>query len=264
MSQVPPAPTSGHAAPLPTPPPERLPTGWTERLVLVLGPVAVVFATWWLLGLWASPSAANEALAAGGIFLTFVGPSVIFGPAVVGQGAFEHLTTWDLVAVTAFFSLATAFFYSFNMDLLERLPKVGPWLGRARRGMRRTLVAKPWIKRWALLGVGFFVVLPLPGSGTLGGSIMGRLVGLSRTASFLAVGLGGVLVCMLYGYFGERLRVFGEAHQLPLAVKVAGALVFVVLLSLLGRWLAGQGRREAQVEAEEEASEGHGGPARRS
>lgn len=248
-------PDAAPPGPVPLPPVERVPTRWTQRLALLLGPVLVVLGTWWVLGLWSGRTIANEALAAGGIFLTFIGPSVIFGPAVVGTNAFEHLTTWDLVAVTAFFSMATAFFYSFNMDLLERLPRLGPWLARARRSMRRTLAAKPWIKRWAIFGVGFFVVLPLPGSGTLGGSIMGRLAGLSRTASFLSVGLGGVMVCVLYGYFGERLRVFGEENQLPLWAKVGGALAFVGVLALLGRWLARQGNGTAAPHPED--SEGH-------
>ncbi len=224
------------------PPPEHVPATRLERALLLLGPLAVVLAVWWVLGLFTGRTIANEALAAGGIFLTFIGPSVIFGPAVVGTDAFAHLTTWDLVGVTGFFSLATAFFYSFNLDLIERLPRVGPALHRGRESMRRTLAAKPWIRRWAIFGVGFFVILPLPGSGTLGGSIMGRLAGLSRTASFLAVGLGGVVVCLLYGWGGESFRRFADEHRLGLPVKIAVAALFLTVLALIGRWLARQGR----------------------
>lgn len=234
---APPAPTS-----VPVLHEERHSASWTERAALLLGPAAVVLAVWWLLGLEVGRAIANEALAAGGIFLTFVGPSVIFGPAVVGTDAFAHLTTWNLVGVTAFFSLASAFFYAFNLDLLERLPRIGPLLHRGRESMRRTLVAKPWIRRWALFGVGFFVVLPLPGSGTLGGSVMGLLAGLSRTATFLSVGLGGMIVCLLYGWFGEHFRRFADEHHLGLGVKLAVAAAFLTALTLLGRWLARQSR----------------------
>jgi uncharacterized membrane protein len=217
---------------------ERAPATSLQRAGLLLGPPAAVVVIWWCLGLWTTRTIANEALAAGGIFLTFVGPSVIFGPAVVGTHVFEHLTTWDLVAVTAFFSLAAAFFYAFNLDLLERVPRLGPWLHRVRGTMREILAEKPWIRRWTLLGVGLFVVLPLPGSGTLGGSIMARIIGLSRTASCVVVGAGSLVVCLLYGWFGEQLRVFGDEHELPTWAKVAGALAFVGAMALLGRWLA--------------------------
>ncbi len=208
-----------------------------QRAALLLGPVLTVGIFWAVVSLAASRHLADEALGAGAIFLTIVGPSVIFGPAMTGTHVFSHLTTWDLVGVTTFFSLATAFFYSFNLDLLERLPKVGPRLRLTRRSMRATLQQKPWIRRWALVGVSFFVLLPLPGSGTLGGSIMGRLIGLSPLGSFLAVATGGTLVCLAYGWFGQTWMRFGEAHGLGMPVKIGGALAFLALMVLLGRWL---------------------------
>ena len=221
---------------------ESPPVTRAGRIVLLLAPVAAVGLVWWLVGAIFSRSIANESLAAGGIFLTLVGPSVIFGPTIVGENVFERLTTMDLVAVTAFFTCATAFFYAFNLDLLERLPKVGPWLRRTRTSMERTLEQKPWIRRFAVLGVGFFVLLPLPGSGTLGGSILGRIIGLSRLGNFVAVSVGGVLVCFAYGWFGESLLRFGEAHQLSMPVKIAGVAAFVLVLALLGRMLARKSR----------------------
>jgi len=209
-----------------------------ERTALLLGPVLIVGVFWAVVCLAASRQLADEALGAGAIFLTIVGPSVIFGPAMTGTHVFAHLSTWDLVGVSTFFSLATAFFYSFNLDLLERLPKLGPRLRLMRRSMRATLERKPWIRRWALFGVGFFVLLPLPGSGTLGGSIMGRLIGLSRLGSFLAVAAGGTLVCVAYGWFGATWLRFSEAHRLGMPIQIGGALAFLALVVFLGRRLA--------------------------
>jgi hypothetical protein len=221
---------------------EPPPVSRAGRAALLLAPVAVVGLVWWILGAITSRSIANESLAAGGIFLTIVGPSVIFGPAVVGANVFERLTTWDLVAVTAFFTCATAFVYAYNLDLLERLPTVGPWLHRTRATMEATLEAKPWIRRFALFGVGFFVLLPLPGSGTLGGSIVGRIIGLSRLGTFVSVSVGGILVCLAYGWFGASLLRFGERHQLSMPVKVAGALAFLLVLTAIGRVLGRKSR----------------------
>ena len=219
---------------------EPAPGGRAARLALLFGPIASVGFAWWFVGALASFTIANEALAAGGVFLTFVGPSVIFGPAVLGPNSFTHLTTESLVAVTVFFTCVTAFFYAYNFDLLERLPRLGPWVHRTRASMQATLDEKPWIRRFALFGVGFFVLLPLPGSGTLGGSIVGRLVGLSRWGSFIAVAIGGSLVCFVYGWFGESLVRFGDAHRLTTVEKVGAAAVFLVVLAVIGKWI---GRR---------------------
>lgn len=213
-----------------------------ERTALLLGPILTVGVFWAVVCLLASRERADEALAAGAIFLTVVGPSVIFGPAVTGTHVFSHLSTWDLVGVTTFFSCATAFFYSFNLDLLERLPRVGPRLRRTRRSMRSTLARKPWIRRWALAGVAFFVILPMPGSGTLVGSMVGRLIGLSPLGSFLAVAAGGTVVCVAYGWFGDAWMRFAEAHRLGVPVTVAGSLAFLALMALLGRRLARDAR----------------------
>ena len=106
--------------------------------------------------------------------------------------------------------------------------------------MHVTLAQKPWIRRWALFGVAFFVVLPLPGSGTLIGSMVGRLIGLSRLGSFLAVATGGTLVCVAYGWFGDSWMRFSEAHALGMPVTIAGALAFLVVMALIGRRLSGR------------------------
>jgi uncharacterized membrane protein len=205
------------------------------RAALLLGPVAAAGVGYGLLFLFAGPRAANQALLVGGIFLTFVGPTVIFGSA-----RFDALSTWPVVAVVAVFSCLTAFFYAYNLDLFERVPKVGTWLRRVTLRTRKTLSARPWIRRWATIGVGFFVLLPLPGSGTLGGALMGRLVGLTPFATFGAVSVAGVLVAAAYGGLGTAI------YDLPFPVQVAGGLGFLVAVTLFGRWLMRQGHSGQQ------------------
>ena len=201
------------------------------RAALVLTPLAVAALGYLLVLVFASPRAANQSLLAGGIFLTFVGPSVIFL-----AKEFDALGTWPLAGVVAYFSVLTAFFYAFNLDVLERLPKVGVWLRRVSINTRRTLSGRPWIRRWATVGVGMFVLMPLPGSGTLGGSLMGRLVGLTPRATFGAVAIAGILVSAAYARLGKTVE------DLPLWIRISGGLVLCVTLALVGRWLVRQGR----------------------
>jgi uncharacterized membrane protein len=208
------------------------------RAVLLLTPLAAVAVGYVLVFFLVSPRAANQALLAGATFLTFIGPSVIFTAT-----EFDALGTWPVAAVVACFSVLTAFFYTYNLDLIERLPKVGVWLRRVSINTRKTLSQRPWIRRWTTVGVGFFVLLPLPGSGTLGGSLMGRLVGLTPRATFGAVGIAGVLVAYVYAELGKQIE------HLPLWVRLCGAAVLFVILALLGRWLARQGRANGAKKA---------------
>jgi uncharacterized membrane protein len=212
----------------------RVKAGPWGRTALLLGPVLAVALGYTLLAAFGGFRLANQVLLIGALFLTFVGPTVIFG-----SSEFDMLSTWPVVGVVSVFSCLTAFFYAYNLDLLERVPKVGVLFRRASLSARKTLSARPWIRRWATFGVGFFVLLPLPGSGTLGGALMGRLVGLTPLASFGAVSVAGVVVAVCYGCFGRLI------DDLPLGVKIAGALGFLIGLTLLGRWLFRQGRADS-------------------
>jgi uncharacterized membrane protein len=209
----------------------RVNAGPWGRAALLLGPILAVGVGYALLAVFGGVRLANQVLMIGALFLTFVGPTVIFG-----SSEFDMLSTWPVVGVVSIFSCLTAFFYAYNLDLLERLPKLGNLFRRASLNTRKTLSGRPWIRRWATFGVGFFVLLPLPGSGTLGGALMGRLVGLTPLASFGAVSVAGIVVAVCYGCFGAAI------YHLPLWVKIVGAIVFVVGLALLGRWLFRQGK----------------------
>jgi uncharacterized membrane protein len=213
-----------------------------NRLLLFFGPPASVFLAWWLADHFLGTVIARESLVAAGLFLTFVGPTVILGPAVVGKTGFEHLSTWNLVVVAAFMSVVTAFFWTYNLDLLERVPRLGPVLKRSRERMAAWLACHRWIRRLAVFGVGFFVVLPLPGSGTMGGSVMGRILGLTRRVAFLSVSAGGVVVTLAYGYFGDEITRLSERYQLTTPIKIAVALGFLGLLWLIGKAIARLGR----------------------
>ncbi|MFM8980947.1 MAG: small multi-drug export protein [Planctomycetia bacterium] len=227
---------------------EPPPRGW-RRAALVLGPLGVTALAWavtWMLG---GSRLANESLVAAGLFLTIVGATVILGPSVVGQDyGFGHLTTWQLVGVTAFMTVVTAFFWTYNLDLLERIPRLGPILRRSRMRMAGGLAEHPWIRRLAVFGVGFFVLLPLPGSGTLGGSLVARIVGLKRKVGFLAVSAGGLAVTVVYGQFGDAVASLAESYELGVPAKVALALGFVASLWIVGKLVIRLGRETRRPE----------------
>jgi uncharacterized membrane protein len=214
--------------------------GFLVRAALLLGPVVVTALAFSAIFLLAGSAAGQEALKAGAASL-FIGTAVILGPAVIAEHGFKVLSTWDLVVLVAYANIATGFFYAYNLDLLERLPRIGPWLHTKREEAVGRLRTSPWIRRWATFGVGFFVLLPLPGSGSFGGCIIGRLVGLSRLRSFVTVSIAGLIVCVAYGWFGRRVETWADENEIPIPVRLAVALAFLGLIWLVGRWIARRG-----------------------
>jgi uncharacterized membrane protein len=214
-----------------TPPPRPKPrVGPWRRCLHLLGPLLATADAWFLLWLLAgNRDVPFDALKAAGFALGGLGTSVVFGRAVLGEKV--SLTTWDLAFVVMWVNAASAWLFAFNLDLGQKLPVFGPYLARARANAVRTLRERPWIRRLSTIGVGLFVLTPLPGSGALGGSIVGRLLGISKFASFLAVTCAGVVVCVGYASAAQRLEPL--IVEAPTWMKVAGAVLFLVLVWLL-------------------------------
>jgi hypothetical protein len=214
-----------------------------ERVVWLAAPAAFLAAGYVLCGVVTTWAHANAVAAVAGLSFFGLGTSVILGPAAWGPDVLKGLSTWDLALVVMWTSAATAFLFSYNLDLLHGLPLVGPWLGRARAGAVEQLSERPWIRRWAAFGVAFFVFLPLPASGTIGGSVMGRLLGLRRFPCFTAVALGSIGACLVYAAGGVELVGWTQAHDVPAWARIAIVVGLLVGVALLGRFAVRAARR---------------------
>lgn len=203
-----------------------------SRFKYLVLPVLFSLGLWGLCWLFEGKSVAIQVITAVGASLTFVGPAIILGPAVIGPGALPQITlsSWQLAWIIAYNSVLMAFVYAYNLDLFERIPKIGDFFRRVRLGAAETLKGHKWIRRLATVGIVVFVILPLPGSGSLGGSIIGRLIGLGPRRTFIATAAAGVLVAFGYGYFGETLKAWLDANQIGTGLRVAGLLASLLIL----------------------------------
>ena len=227
-------------------PEERV--GFLRRVGYLFGPIALTVGLWYLIRWLGSEEFAQDLLVAGGASLFGFGTTVIFGPAIVPEIS-ARLTTWELAVLVMYINSVSGFWYAYNLDLLQRLPKIGPFLKRARLNAVKTLKERPWIRRLSTVGVGAFVISPLPGSGSLGGCIVGRIIGVSRWASFVSVSIAGMIVAVAYAMLTDKLKHFLDKENVPWWVRVIG-LIFVLLMVWLMIKLI---RRLARVGTEEDA-----------
>ncbi len=213
------------------------PVGFFRRLGYLFGPIAATALLWLLLGFAASEHFADDALIAGVASLLGLGTTVIFAPAILDDFMFitakVDLTTWELAMVVIWINAASGFWYIYNLDLLHKLPKIGPALRRSRREAVATVRKRPWIRRLATIGVGFFVITPLPGSGCLGGAIIGRIVGISKRAAFWAVAIAGLVVSIAYAILADKLKASLDAENIPWWQRVLGLLLALFIFWLI-------------------------------
>jgi len=86
-----------------------------------------------------------------------------------------------------------AMFLIWNIGYARLVPFFGPLLKRSEEGGKKTLEKYPWVSRSRFIGLVSFVLLPLWGTGSILGSLVGRIIGLESWRIFLAIMTGSVI-----------------------------------------------------------------------
>ena len=206
------------------------------RVAMTIGPLAGFGVM--LLGVYLAYGAG----AASFLTLAEVGSFVGGGKFVIFGGVPEAapLGVWVLTYLVVYGDLATALIMMANMTVLYRTPFIGARLAAAHEAGWYVLHMHRWMRRTAWLGVAAFVAAPFQGTGAVVGTILARVLGLSRLATLLAMAFGSATGCLalaLLGTYG-RNRV-KELAMHPLAAMVALGLAVVVIV-VIGRWFTGQ------------------------
>lgn len=105
----------------------------------------------------------------------------------------EFLNPWALAGMVAYMDVMTGLLVAYNLDLLYRLPVLGRRLVRVRENAVSILASNRWLSRIAVLGVVLFVAFPLTGTGAVGGTFVGKIVGLRRRTTLACIVVGAVL-----------------------------------------------------------------------
>jgi uncharacterized membrane protein len=140
---------------------------------------------------------------------------------------------WSLGLVAWVLDLIAAVILLSGVGGLDRMRVSGAWLRRMRWRAIKTLVKFPGLERTAIFGVGLLVFIPIPGSGSVVGTLLGQVVGLTRTATLASVAVGSglsiIAIAMTAHYLGDR---WDEIAASPGSALAGGALVCILF------WLA--------------------------
>jgi uncharacterized membrane protein len=168
-------------------------------------------------------------------FLTaaFLGRFVILmGMEDAAQDKFQILLEpSELFALVTYLDVITAIFVAFHMGILFRLPYIGEKIAMLVWDGKSILQTYPWIKRMAFVGLVLFVVFPTSTTGSIGGSIFGRLLGMGRTMTVSGVLLGSVIGNGLMFFFAKQINQFVDPQNVW--IKVVGIAIVVALFVLI-------------------------------
>lgn len=158
----------------------------------------------------------------------------------------RFLTREELFAMVVYMDMATVLVLTFHLDSMFRLPVVGSKLKALAEDGRFILATNPWMRRVTFVGLVAFVVFPLASTGSVGASIFGRLLGMTRVATVTGVAIGSVLGGGIM-YFGAELIHRYLDRDNPWLV-VGGVAVLASLLLLLNHRYRQHKRRYLAME----------------
>ncbi len=165
------------------------------------------------------------------IWLQMLGLATLPGKYVIfsAVSAASPLGPWSLAVLAVAVDLAVAATLAVGLGPLGRVPWIGPTLRKAHDRAEEVLIEYPRLRRMAFWGVVLFVYLPLPASGSIGGTFVGQLVGLRRSRGLAAAVLGGALVSATFAGLAIALGKQAETMLKNPWVGVAAVVVFVVV-----------------------------------
>jgi len=157
-----------------------------------------------------------------GISLVIAGKLVIFAGLKPGQPPI-----WSLALMTFLIDLVFAFVLATGLRSLERMPLIGDWLHNSRARTKQVLAEYPGLRRLAFFGVVAFVLLPIAGTGAITGSLVARLLGLSRLA-----GIGAIAVASGWSALSFALLAYFLGEQGETLIK--NPLIVAGVIGLIG------------------------------
>jgi uncharacterized membrane protein len=134
---------------------------------------------------------------------------------------------WWLIAFTlVLLDFAGGLFMAWNFPLVLRIPYLGPWIQQFMAAGRTYLDKRPWLEKLYFVGLVLFVSIPFEGSGSIVGSIIGRMLGMTKMEVLACITIGGII-----GSFGIAL---GADYIRTLFLEDVGPGISLVAFLLFG------------------------------
>jgi uncharacterized membrane protein len=151
------------------------------------------------------------------------------------RARFQFFTAMELFTLVSWMDVMVGVLLVCHAGFLYRIPRLGPALLRVRGEGEFFMRFQPWVRRFTLLGLTVFVAIPVAATGSVGASIFGRLLGMTRKATLMAILAGTIIgngaIYLLGRHLFKHIPFFDPQSPFNLVV---GAGLIVVLVVFLG------------------------------
>jgi hypothetical protein len=159
-------------------------------------------------------------------------PQIDLEEVAVHASKFNFLTRAELFTMVSWMDMCAATLLIFHAGFLYKIPKLGPRLIALREEGEFFMRYQPWIRRFTFIGLVIFVTFPIAATGSVAGSIFGRLLGMSRWATMAALVCGTLIgnsIMLVIGKAVSKVPFFNPNNPLNLVAGV-GLILFVLFI----------------------------------
>jgi uncharacterized membrane protein len=207
----------------------RAPLLWWGTLVGPFMLTAAILAGLWL---WLGGDYVSRVVGHAAAAFFFFGRFIILSGVKDGV----KLSPNELFAMLLYMDMMTASVLAFHAGFLFKLPLLGKQLRQLMEDGRVIMQSNPWMRRATFLAIVAFVTFPLAATGSIGGSIFGRLLGMSRIMTFIGVAIGSLIGCGTMIFGAHLLDAWAIDRNHPIVFWGGVAFVAVVILVLNYRY----------------------------
>ncbi len=206
--------------------------GWKER-ILVLGSVFAAIIALIVLGLVFDPERTHALLILIPSSFFVLGKFLPLASLKEGWG----FGPYELGFVIWIMDSVTVLLLVYSFQALYRIGWIRRSLERVHQNAELVLHAFPILQRVTVVGVVLFVLFPIAGTGAIGGSFIGMILGLHRFTLIACVSLGGFLGGMGMAFatvhFRSAVETLQKYQSSPLLIGglIAVLVIFIFLLT---------------------------------
>jgi uncharacterized membrane protein len=164
------------------------------------------------------------------------------------------LSSAQLFLLLTYVDAMTALVLAFHIGFLFRMPVVGPRIATLVTDGQFILTSHPWMRRAAMVGLIVFVSFPLSATGSVGGSIFGRLLGLTRLRTFFGILIGSIIGNGQMYFFSDLMNQWIDKDH-PVFAYGGFLVIFLIVIMMEGRYRRLRKQFAAQHATEVNATE---------
>ncbi len=169
----------------------------------------------------------DQWLILGGLMLAYVIPPA-GKETVIPLGIALGFPWWLIAFSIALLDIIAGLFMALNFSVALKIPLLGGWIKTFIANGEQFFRKRPWLEHYYFIGVVLFVMFPLQGSGGIGATLVGRMIGLSPGRVLLAISIGALTGCALIALGAEAIKELILVN-LTLGIAVAAGAICTLL-----------------------------------